>query len=586
MLQGFITSHAAILQPGYTFVANQVNTFGGNNVMNVLAGLPNPPLGSPFQIIKWNGTLQIWQAAAFFNNGVVWTGNLAMTLNPGSGVIIYSPMPTAFVFTFPAGAAVTPLLPLGLMAGNYYQIGRQDSGPGSWNTIVGSVEQDGDVLYRFTPPGAYEPYVYDSSLPDWLPSAPLTLAEESVWVRSQFGTVGNLPPSVPPQNFDLKIAAASEPPALAPPTILVPPAGTLLLSQGDTSSLAVVTGNYASEYQWFHAGVPRAEGTHATLIFNSVQLADAGDYWVVASNPFGSVTSSVAAVTVTIPPSIVVFAGVTNTSLGAASLKLTNEIGQPTQLVVGNLGSSGNDGVSIGVGPSTQYEISLVPIEVPGIGSNPVRWLTRSIGSTNGGTEQSLEQASFTFSSNQVDLVADLSGIGPGPDRVQILKHALLQADFAIASGSHLLSDAGPVAVGRLSGPKAGLLVRYASGTTLTIGDQSWEADELRLLRSEPATQIDQISRFEITAASLGSFSILGIQLNPPRVTHSSLVLQATGRGSYEIHWIGDDLLESALSLNGPWTEEPNSASPFQVVPTGERRFFRLQGAEESAANR
>jgi hypothetical protein len=53
------------------------------------------------------------------------------------------------------------------------------------------------------------------------------------------------------------------------------------------------------KYQWFFANGPLAGATNATLSLANVQLANAGYYWIVATNSYGSATSSVAALVLT-----------------------------------------------------------------------------------------------------------------------------------------------------------------------------------------------------------------------------------------------------------------------------------------------
>jgi hypothetical protein len=57
-------------------------------------------------------------------------------------------------------------------------------------------------------------------------------------------------------------------------------------------------------YQWYRNGIPLLAGGNIpgvdspTLTLNDVQVSDSGDYYVVVTNPFGSVTSDVAQLTV------------------------------------------------------------------------------------------------------------------------------------------------------------------------------------------------------------------------------------------------------------------------------------------------
>ena len=73
---------------------------------------------------------------------------------------------------------------------------------------------------------------------------------------------------------------------------------------------ALATGREPLGYQWCFNGSPispnaRVSGTtNATLIISNAQFADIGSYSVVVSNPFGSVLSSSASLTVISPPFI------------------------------------------------------------------------------------------------------------------------------------------------------------------------------------------------------------------------------------------------------------------------------------------
>jgi hypothetical protein len=71
-------------------------------------------------------------------------------------------------------------------------------------------------------------------------------------------------------------------------------------SVGSAASLYVTaTGEPALFYQWRTNGVALAGQTNSTIILNPVQAGDAGNYTVIVSNRFSSLTSSVATVTVT-----------------------------------------------------------------------------------------------------------------------------------------------------------------------------------------------------------------------------------------------------------------------------------------------
>lgn len=92
-----------------------------------------------------------------------------------------------------------------------------------------------------------------------------------------------------------------------PPVITAQPVATSL-NPGQAGSLSVgVTGTPPLTYQWRKDGANVAGATGATLNFANAAAGDAGNYSVVVTNAYGSVTSSAAALNVTaspIPPTI------------------------------------------------------------------------------------------------------------------------------------------------------------------------------------------------------------------------------------------------------------------------------------------
>ena len=72
---------------------------------------------------------------------------------------------------------------------------------------------------------------------------------------------------------------------------------SILANAGDTVPLSIVATN-ATTFQWFKDGTPLPGATNATLTLAKVQPPRIGDYQVVAGNGFGSVTSSVATLSI------------------------------------------------------------------------------------------------------------------------------------------------------------------------------------------------------------------------------------------------------------------------------------------------
>jgi hypothetical protein len=70
---------------------------------------------------------------------------------------------------------------------------------------------------------------------------------------------------------------------------------------GSTTFNVLAVGASGMNYQWQRNGTNLPAGTASSYTITNAQAIDAGNYRVVVSNPFGAVTSSVAALTVLVP---------------------------------------------------------------------------------------------------------------------------------------------------------------------------------------------------------------------------------------------------------------------------------------------
>ncbi len=69
---------------------------------------------------------------------------------------------------------------------------------------------------------------------------------------------------------------------------------------GDSFTLTATVSGTAPQYQWYKSSAPIPNATNATFAVPSARLSDAADYYLVASNAAGPVSSSV--VTVSVSP--------------------------------------------------------------------------------------------------------------------------------------------------------------------------------------------------------------------------------------------------------------------------------------------
>ena len=90
-----------------------------------------------------------------------------------------------------------------------------------------------------------------------------------------------------------------------PPGIATQPTNQVTIVAGSANFYVGATGTAPLTYQWTFGGSALPTATTSALALANVQSSQAGDYAVVVANAVGSVTSTVATLTVLAPPSIV-----------------------------------------------------------------------------------------------------------------------------------------------------------------------------------------------------------------------------------------------------------------------------------------
>jgi hypothetical protein len=98
----------------------------------------------------------------------------------------------------------------------------------------------------------------------------------------------------------VELSGTAFPPG-APPVIVTQPRSQIVAAGQPTSFSVIAQGSPAPTYQWRFDGTAMPGETASTLTIASPASFDAGNYDVVASNTSGSVTSSVASLTVGLP---------------------------------------------------------------------------------------------------------------------------------------------------------------------------------------------------------------------------------------------------------------------------------------------
>ena len=258
--------------------------------------------------------------------------------------------------------------------------------------------------------------------------------------------------------------------------------------------------------------VLRANGTTvATLPLPAAQSTitlPPGEYSLeaVAFGP-GGVQSLSTPIFITVqPPAGVTYSGSLHTATGGAVLTLAG-----TSLVVSNIGSSGQDGVSIALGATTRTVVAFDPLESGGPLSNGAYVQLDARGTVNGVGNQPVGSLRATKIAGGFELLADSSAIGAGTHRVQVFNQGALVLDVGGYSGSVMATTG----AGALGAGTAGFIARHPAGTTFTIGFLSAVGDEIRLLPEGSPSTIGYISSLKLSASGIATIAISGETSTP-----------------------------------------------------------------------
>jgi hypothetical protein len=386
---------------------------------------------------------------------------------------------------------------------------------------------------------------------------------------------------------------------LQPPYILSQPVGLTVVPPGP-ATFSVVAGGPNLSYQWQynHANIKGA--TSATYTLPSVAVGDAGNFRVIISNSYGSVTSSNATLNVVAPAfatavlqdGFVVSNRLTSGGFGYTnipSVKIVNGggSGAEAEAVVSNGIVVGINILDAGIGYTNIPLVIIEPPIIPNpvLAAGPMTLLSYSGlapgGGTNGSSYQ-LQMAQGWYWTNVPPVVATSNGVylqyvvgNVSSNAYQLALEPLATQAFANAVLSH-----GFVVAANLTSGGYGYT---SSPPILIVGGGGTNATAISAISTNGS-----VTNIMITSAGVGYTSPPAIEIGQPPATAIApdawpgVGLNATNLLPYENYQ-----LEIATGLNistgwRDWTNglftPTNAASPVQFIfITNPVSYFRLQ---------
>ncbi len=273
----------------------------------------------------------------------------------------------------------------------------------------------------------------------------------------------------------------------------------------------------------------------------------------------------------------VMFSGFLNTPAGQGDIYYDSV---SSDLVISNLSSSGQDGVSISLGNAASCSIGIDTNKMTIGGSSTIPMLRfAATGSLGGVTNQSLGYVEVDYiSSNTIpyQITANLTPEGSSTQRIEVWSQGQQMAVFTGHTGVVGTVSSWPIGFGKLGFNKFRLPCyrgNWPPFSDIFINGIHFVGDEILILQ-ESGTTLDYLSGFTVTSAGING---LGLSSESTVVYQPTLLLTGTG-SNMTLQWLGGGVLQSSTSLTQTnWSNVTGATSPYKLKASGPRMFFRVQ---------
>jgi len=264
------------------------------------------------------------------------------------------------------------------------------------------------------------------------------------------------------------------------------------------------------------------------------------------------------------------YGGLSHTSLGNATVAV-----QGNQLSISNLGSSGQDGVSIAL-PGTLTGLEMHWQDPDPLGALPVGAYLKQqvVGPASDGTSGVLGalQVTKAGTSNYV-VSADFSPVGASTYTVQAYRQGVMVAQASGQKGAAMAVASGCSWSGDITYTCCPWSVTVSldwgsGGTSLLVAGAKVTCDQLYIIPENVAWQ-GAPTAMQITASQVPALSMTAATVSPVLVSLSLANQNAT------LQWFGTGVLQQTSDLRN-WSDVSGATTPYTIPMSGTNQFFRI----------
>ena len=285
--------------------------------------------------------------------------------------------------------------------------------------------------------------------------------------------------------------------------------------------------------------------------------------------------ANIPSITITSESVSVTYAGLIQTALGNAAL-IANQLDHGSnRLDVINIGSSGQDGVSIALPGNLALDVGWKPLDSSNTLPVGAYVQERIIGTANGITNGALGTVTMTKAGTSNYVVsADWTPIGVTHYTVQAYRNGVLVAQATNQNGASLAvcniwGDSGCIPLPPILGGGSDWETNQTGGPLplVTIGGgASLTCDHLYVI---PESVSGTPNALQITASGVSSISMTAVTVSPV------LVGLTKSNQNLTLQWFGTGVLQQSSNLKN-WSAVSGATSPYVVPMSGTNQFYRI----------